>query len=160
MAAESGIRIGDAEREKAATSLREHYAHGRLTLDEFQQRLDAVFAAKTAPDLARLMADLPHTEPYAAPWPPSQPFGTPPPGYPTGGGWGPGAGRGWGPGAGWGRGRRPMSYVGVCLAFCVLAVLLISSFSWPFAAPRFLIILIAILAIFRRIFRRIGGRRR
>src|SRR5215469_17373316 len=106
MAAESGVRIGDAERENVATSLREHYAKGRLTLDEFQQRLDAVFAAKTDTDLAKITADLPHTDPYAAPWPPSQPFGTPAPGYPIDAGRGQGYQR---------RGSRPFSYVGVCL---------------------------------------------
>ena len=151
MAAESGVRIGDAEREKAATSLREHYASGRLTLDEFQQRLDAVFAAKTDTDLARVTADLPHADPYAAPWPPSQPFGTSAPSYPIDAGQGQGYRR---------RGSRPFSYVGLCLALCALAALLIVSFSLPFGAPRFLVILLAILAICRRIFRRIGGGRR
>lgn len=151
MAAESGVRIGDAEREKVATSLREHYASGRLTLDEFQQRLDAVFAAKTDTDLAKITADLPHADPYAAPWPPSQPFSTPAPGYPVGARQSQGYQR---------RGNRPLSYVGVCLALCALAALLIVSFSLPFGAPRFLIILFAILAFCRRIFRRIGGGRR
>jgi hypothetical protein len=151
MAAESGVRVGDAEREKVATSLREHYARGRLTLEEFQQRLDAVFAAKTDTDLGKVTGDLPHTDPYAAPWPPSQAYPTPAPSYPIGAGQGRGYQR---------RGGRSYSYVWASLALCVLAVLLIASFSWPFAAPRFLIILIAILAFCRRIFRRIGGRRR
>ena len=151
MAAESGVRIGDAEREKAATSLREHYASSRLTLDEFQQRLDAVFAAKTDADLAKITADLPHTDPYAAPWPPSQPFSTPASGYPIGAGQGQGYQR---------RGSRPFSYARVCLALCALAALLIVSFSLPFGAPKFLIILLGILAFCRRIFRRIGGGRR
>src|SRR5215475_10398046 len=88
MAAESGVRIGDAEREKVATSLREHYARGRLTLEEFQQRLDAAFAAKTDTDLAKISADLPHTDPYAAPWPPSRPFSTTAPSYPISAGQG------------------------------------------------------------------------
>ena len=60
MAPASGLRIGDAEREATATGLREHYAHGRLTLDEFNERLDATFAAKTDTDLERITADLPH----------------------------------------------------------------------------------------------------
>jgi Domain of unknown function (DUF1707) len=47
MATGPDLRIGDADREAAAASLREHYAQGRLTLDEFNQRLDAVFAATT-----------------------------------------------------------------------------------------------------------------
>jgi Domain of unknown function (DUF1707) len=151
MAAESGVRIGDAEREKVATSLREHYASGRLTLDEFQQRLDAVFAAKTATDLAKITADLPHTDPYAAPWPPSQPFSTPTSGYPIGAGQSQSYQR---------CGSRPFSYARVFLALCALAALLIVSFSLPFGAPKFLIILLGILAFCRRIFRRIGGGRR
>ncbi len=53
------LRIGDAERDAAATDLGEHYAAGRLTLDELNERLDAVFAAKTHGQLTRIMADLP-----------------------------------------------------------------------------------------------------
>src|SRR5260221_10872032 len=66
MAMASGLRIGDAEREAAAAALREHFAQGRLTLEEFQHRLAAVFAAKTDRDLAAIGADLPHV---AAPQP-------------------------------------------------------------------------------------------
>ncbi|MHB1596417.1 MAG: DUF1707 SHOCT-like domain-containing protein [Streptosporangiaceae bacterium] len=57
----SGLRIGDAEREAAAASLREHFALGRLTLEEFQQRVDAALTAKTDRDLARLTSDLPQS---------------------------------------------------------------------------------------------------
>jgi DUF1707 SHOCT-like domain len=53
------LRIGDAERDAAATDLGEHYAAGRLTLDELNDRLDAVFSAKTLGQLTRIMADLP-----------------------------------------------------------------------------------------------------
>jgi hypothetical protein len=59
MAAQDRIRIGDAERETVAAALREHYAHGRLTLDEFGERLDATFAARTAGDLRAVTVDLP-----------------------------------------------------------------------------------------------------
>ncbi|MDA8323588.1 MAG: DUF1707 domain-containing protein [Actinomycetota bacterium] len=61
MAMPSGLRIGDAEREAAAASLREHFALGRLTMEEFQQRLDAALTAKTDRDLARLTIDLPQS---------------------------------------------------------------------------------------------------
>jgi Domain of unknown function (DUF1707) len=54
------LRIGDADREAAAASLREHYAQGRLTLEEFNQRLDAAFAATTQSQLLRVTGDLPH----------------------------------------------------------------------------------------------------
>jgi uncharacterized membrane protein len=60
MAAASGLRIGDADREAAAASLREHFAQGRLTLEEFQHRIGAVFSAKTDRDLADIGRDLPH----------------------------------------------------------------------------------------------------
>jgi hypothetical protein len=53
------LRVGDAERDEAAAQLREHFAAGRLTLDEFVERLDAALRAKTAGDISRLMADLP-----------------------------------------------------------------------------------------------------
>ncbi len=53
------LRIGDAERDAAATDLGEHYAAGRLTLDELDERLDAVFSARTFGQLNRIMADLP-----------------------------------------------------------------------------------------------------
>jgi uncharacterized membrane protein len=53
------LRIADADREAAAARLREHYAQGRLTLEEFHQRLDAVFAATTQSQLSALTRDLP-----------------------------------------------------------------------------------------------------
>src|SRR3989442_1320300 len=68
MAAASDLRIGDADREAAAGALREHFAHGRLTLEEFQHRLELVFAAKTDRDLAAITRDLPHVAPAPA-WP-------------------------------------------------------------------------------------------
>jgi len=55
------LRIADADREAAAASLREHYAQGRLTLGEFNQRLDAVFAATTQRQLSALTRDLPRS---------------------------------------------------------------------------------------------------
>lgn len=69
MATEPSLRIGDTERDAVAAELREHYAHGRLTLEEFNQRLDAAFAAKTQRDLSRLTSDLPHVRSGGAPLP-------------------------------------------------------------------------------------------
>ena len=40
MASQPSLRIGDREREAVAAELREHYAHGRLTLAEFNHRLE------------------------------------------------------------------------------------------------------------------------
>ena len=66
MAAGNEMRVGDAEREAAAAELREHYASGRLTLDELNERIDKAFAAKTRGDLNVLMTDLPSRRPEAA----------------------------------------------------------------------------------------------
>lgn len=63
MAAGNEMRVGDAEREAAAAELREHYASGRLSLDELNERVDKVFAAKTRGDLNILMTDLPSARP-------------------------------------------------------------------------------------------------
>ena len=65
MATGPDLRIGDADREAAATSLREHYAQGRLTLDEFNQRLDAVFAATTQSQLNQITRRSPARRPAA-----------------------------------------------------------------------------------------------
>jgi hypothetical protein len=40
------LRIGDAERDAAMDQLREHFAAGRLTLDELAERIDGALAAK------------------------------------------------------------------------------------------------------------------
>ena len=53
------VRVGDADREAIAAQLREHYADGRLTLEELNERLDQAFAAKTRADLNSVMRDLP-----------------------------------------------------------------------------------------------------
>jgi hypothetical protein len=72
MATQPSLRIGDRERDAVAAELQEHYARGRLTLEEFNQRLDAVFAAKTQGDLSRITADLPHVPSGGAPLPSSR----------------------------------------------------------------------------------------
>jgi len=61
------LRIGDAERERAAADLGEHYAQGRLTTDEHAERLDRVWAARTRADLAPVFRDLPGPELATAP---------------------------------------------------------------------------------------------
>ena len=53
------LRISDADREAAVDLLSEQYAVGRLTRDEFDERSDAVWSAKTQGDLAPIFADLP-----------------------------------------------------------------------------------------------------
>lgn len=57
------IRISDADREQVVARLREHFAEGRLTSDELDERIAAALSAKTAGDLRRVMADLPGPAP-------------------------------------------------------------------------------------------------
>ena len=54
-----GAAVTDADREASAGQLREHYAVGRLSLDEFQDRLDAVYRAQTARELGMATEGLP-----------------------------------------------------------------------------------------------------
>ncbi|HEY6309247.1 MAG TPA: DUF1707 domain-containing protein [Streptosporangiaceae bacterium] len=53
------IRASDQERESVVDVLRDAYADGRLTLDEFEERTSAAYAAKMRADLWELTADLP-----------------------------------------------------------------------------------------------------
>ena len=53
------LRVSDAERDRAAGVLRDAYAEGRLTTEEFHERTGAALAARTVADLAPLTADLP-----------------------------------------------------------------------------------------------------
>ena len=59
---EPTVRASDAEREHHAELLREHAAQGRLTVDELDERLDRVYAARTRGELAPVVADLPLPE--------------------------------------------------------------------------------------------------
>jgi hypothetical protein len=52
-------RVSDADRDRAIVALREHAADGRLTLEEFTDRVGAALAARTRGDLAALAVDLP-----------------------------------------------------------------------------------------------------
>jgi Domain of unknown function (DUF1707) len=63
----SMIRASDRDRDHTADLLREHHAAGRLDPDEFSERLDKVFAAKTIGDLDDLTADLPAISTYPLP---------------------------------------------------------------------------------------------
>lgn len=61
------IRASDADRERTVTLLREHHAEGRLTAEEFSDRVDRAFAAKTLGELDALLADLPGIDLYRLP---------------------------------------------------------------------------------------------
>ncbi|MBV9095269.1 MAG: DUF1707 domain-containing protein [Streptosporangiaceae bacterium] len=69
----------DAEQDAAVALLREHYAAGRLSLDEFRERLDAVYRARTARELGTVTDSLPHEGLVI---PPGAPWGSYPGGYP------------------------------------------------------------------------------
>ena len=70
-------RIGDAERDDATELLREHMAQGRLTAEEFDERIDAALKAKLASDLDPLFTDLPGPRPGQG-LATTQPYETPP----------------------------------------------------------------------------------
>lgn len=178
MATQPSLRIGDRERDAVAAELQEHYARGRLTLEEFNQRLDAVFAAKTQGELSRITADLPHVPSGGAPLPssrrsPQLASGPPPMGWPghwTGAAGSPAltaAGNKWSGGYRY-AGRRPAG------GFAALAALLAALASWllvydvllvglrvpwPGRAGLLIAIFTLIRGILRRIFRFPRGRR-
>ncbi|TGA87263.1 DUF1707 and DUF2154 domain-containing protein [Streptomyces palmae] len=53
------MRASDAERERVADALRDGVAEGRLTMEEFEERLDAAYRARTHRELEPLVRDLP-----------------------------------------------------------------------------------------------------
>lgn len=68
---QNDTRVSDTDREAVAARLREHYAAGRLSLDEFQDRLDAVYRAQVAGELNMVTDGLPHEGvviPPGTPW--------------------------------------------------------------------------------------------
>lgn len=60
------IRVSDADRDRVAARLRDHFAEGRLTQEELDERISAALSAKTFGDLRHVMADLPQPEPVPA----------------------------------------------------------------------------------------------
>jgi hypothetical protein len=67
MAHDPQLRASDEDRDRAAALLREHHALGRLTPEEFSDRLDKTFAAKTIGDIDALLRDLPVIDLYRLP---------------------------------------------------------------------------------------------
>ncbi len=63
---EPALRASDAERERTVELLRRHSVDGRLTLEEFAERMGAAYEAHTRDELDGLTRDLP-SEPPAAP---------------------------------------------------------------------------------------------
>jgi hypothetical protein len=157
MASGYNVRVGDADREAIAAQLREHYADGRLTLEELNERLDQVFAAKTKADLNTVMRDLPQATrpgaglPYAGAGWPGQPGQAAGPGWPM-----PGPGRQYGQG-GWdgGRSRGPGGAFPPMLGLVWLLVILGSVLMFGLGGgdrPIAIVLFLAALALVRRLF--------
>jgi hypothetical protein len=148
MATGPDLRIGDAEREAAAAGLREHYAQGRLTLEEFNQRLDAVFKATTRRQLDLITRDLPHAAAPSAPLPVASASGN----------------RSGGHDQQWGQGRRarlgvfPL-IIAALATWLVVFDLHLRMFPWPGKLAIFLAIFATVRGLLRRVFRmgRVGG---
>ena len=61
------LRASDADRDRTIGLLREHMAEGRLTLEEFTQRMSGASLARTCDELDELARDLPPPQARAAP---------------------------------------------------------------------------------------------
>lgn len=53
------LRASDADRQRIVSALERHTAAGRLTLEEYAQRVDSVLAARTHGELGAVTDDLP-----------------------------------------------------------------------------------------------------
>ena len=58
-----GMRAGDGDRQQVADRLKTALDEGRLNLDEYDERLQRAYAARTYGDLDGLLDDLPGTAP-------------------------------------------------------------------------------------------------
>jgi hypothetical protein len=150
MATGYNVRIGDADREAIAAQLREHFADGRLTLDELNERLDQTFAAKTRADLNVVMRDLPHV---------SRPLtdlaGSRDPAWP-----GPAGRSGWDHSDRHDQQRRPFSFAPMmALVWIALVASAVMLFGIGGDRPLVLVLILAAFAFLRRLIG-FGGRGR
>ncbi|MGW7331497.1 DUF1707 SHOCT-like domain-containing protein, partial [Streptomyces sp. NPDC054840] len=53
------LRASDADRDRVVERLRDAVAEGRLDMEEFEERLDAVYRSRTYAELEPLTRDLP-----------------------------------------------------------------------------------------------------
>lgn len=51
--------VSDEDRQRVVTQLTKHCGDGRLTLDELEQRIEEVYAARTDDDLRHVLRELP-----------------------------------------------------------------------------------------------------
>jgi hypothetical protein len=152
------LRIGDAERDMTTRHLRECFAQGRLTMDEFNDRLGKALAATTQPELDRLTQDLPPTRPSPAPLPSTAGYrGDPRYAYNPRGSQG-----GWQGASSGGCGTRMRSRLSMVLVALAALWLLLTVFTplalFPFGGR--LAILLLVIGVLRGIFRRLFGLRR
>ncbi len=135
MATGFNVRVGDADRDAIAAQLREHYADGRLTLDELNERLDQTFAAKTTDDLNAVMRDLPHV-PRSVPLVAS-------------------AESGWDSGDGYSRRSRPFAAFAPAMAlvwaFVILGAVMLFGLGGG-DRPLAIVVLLAVFALLKRLF--------
>jgi class 3 adenylate cyclase len=69
--ASSELRASDADRDRVAGVLRDHYSAGRLTDEEMSERVETAYRVRTVAELDTLTADLP-TSRVEAPPPPAR----------------------------------------------------------------------------------------
>jgi hypothetical protein len=53
------VRVSDEDRDRAVEALRSHYAAGRLSADELEERVERAYHSTTRGDVDRLFSDLP-----------------------------------------------------------------------------------------------------
>jgi hypothetical protein len=153
MAPGPDLRIGDAERDVTTRQLRECFAQGRLSMDEFNDRLGKALAATTQPELDRLTHDLPPAMPTPAPLPHTAGYRGDPryagnPRRHHGGG--PGGGSGCGTGM---RSRLMTVLAGLLVLWLVLSTVIAPLRFFPFGGR--LAVLLVVLGVLRGIIRRI-----
>jgi class 3 adenylate cyclase len=61
-ASRADLRVSDADRESAVAVLRMHYSDGRLTFEEFTERVEEAYRARNQADLAQTLRELPQQE--------------------------------------------------------------------------------------------------
>ncbi|HEX8631802.1 MAG TPA: DUF1707 domain-containing protein [Catenuloplanes sp.] len=68
------LRASDDDRQRIVAMLQRHTAAGRLTLDEFSDRVAAAYTARTLGELATVTGDLPPEPPEPAVTEPARPI--------------------------------------------------------------------------------------
>jgi hypothetical protein len=136
------IRVSDADRERVADRLREHFAEGRLSADELDDRIAATLGAKTFAELRRVTKDLPDPE-RAADAPAGPGRGYPPP---------------WARRGGFAMRRRRPRFLPLLLLLLILA-LVIPGAGWLLVAAVKVVLLFWLVASVAAIFAAVRFRR-